>query len=54
MKSDQPVETVTLIPMGGARLRVSAFPTIGAGPDARKWIDGPAGPATAPAQPTTP
>ncbi|MBN2138475.1 MAG: glycoside hydrolase family 127 protein [Sedimentisphaerales bacterium] len=35
--SDQPEETVTLIPMGCARLRISAFPTIGAGPDANKW-----------------
>ncbi len=35
--SDEPVETVTLIPMGAARLRISAFPTIGAGPDAHKW-----------------
>jgi len=36
-KSDQPVETVTLIPMGCARLRISAFPTIGPGPDAHEW-----------------
>jgi hypothetical protein len=36
-KSDEPVETVTLIPMGCARLRISAFPTIGSGPDARDW-----------------
>ena len=37
VKSDEPVETVTLIPMGCARLRISAFPTIGTGPDAQKW-----------------
>jgi hypothetical protein len=37
VKSDEPVETVTLIPMGCARLRISAFPTIGTGPDAREW-----------------
>ncbi|MCX7048886.1 MAG: glycoside hydrolase family 127 protein [Candidatus Sumerlaeota bacterium] len=42
IKSDEPEETVTLIPMGCARLRISAFPTIGAGPDAREW----AAPAT--------
>ncbi|MGB9623676.1 MAG: beta-L-arabinofuranosidase domain-containing protein [Phycisphaerae bacterium] len=36
-KSDQPVEQVTLIPMGCARLRISAFPTIGEGPDAHEW-----------------
>ncbi len=26
LKSDEPTETVTLIPMGAARLRISAFP----------------------------
>ncbi|MGB2809381.1 MAG: beta-L-arabinofuranosidase domain-containing protein [Sedimentisphaerales bacterium] len=41
VKSDEPVETVTLIPMGCARLRISAFPTIGTGPDAQKWIQPP-------------
>lgn len=41
VKSDEPTETVTLIPMGCARLRISAFPTIGTGPDAHEWI-GPA------------
>ena len=35
--SDQPVETVSLIPMAAARLRVTSFPTIGAGPDAHVW-----------------
>ncbi len=28
VQSDQPLETITLIPMGAARLRISAFPTI--------------------------
>ncbi|MBN1508241.1 MAG: glycoside hydrolase family 127 protein [Sedimentisphaerales bacterium] len=37
IKSDEPVEAVTLIPMGAARLRISAFPWIGEGPDAREW-----------------
>jgi hypothetical protein len=37
VKSDEPVETVTLIPMGAARLRISAFPVIGDGPSARLW-----------------
>ena len=37
VKSDEPTETVTLIPMGCARLRISAFPTIGEGPDAHEW-----------------
>jgi len=37
VKSDQPVETITLIPMGAARLRLTAFPVIGQGPDAQEW-----------------
>ncbi|UCD52118.1 MAG: glycoside hydrolase family 127 protein [Phycisphaerales bacterium] len=41
VKSDEPIETITLIPMGCARLRISAFPTIGAGPDAHKWDEPP-------------
>lgn len=36
--SDEPVETVSLIPMGAARLRLSAFPVIGNGPNAHRWI----------------
>ncbi len=36
-RTDQPLETVTLIPMGCARLRISAFPTVGDGPDAHEW-----------------
>jgi len=40
-KSDEPTETVTLIPMGAARLRISAFPTIGSGPDAHPWTTPP-------------
>ena len=35
--SNEPTETITLIPMGAARLRISAFPTIGILPDAHKW-----------------
>jgi hypothetical protein len=35
--SDEPLETVTLIPMGAARLRISAFPTIGKPPCALPW-----------------
>jgi len=41
VKSDEPTETITLIPMGCARLRISAFPTISTGPDANdanEWI----------------
>lgn len=37
VRSAEPTETVTLIPMGAARLRISSFPTIGDGPDAHDW-----------------
>jgi DUF1680 family protein len=37
VRSTESVETVTLIPMGAARLRISAFPWIGEGPAAREW-----------------
>jgi hypothetical protein len=37
IKSDEAVEDITLIPMGCARLRISAFPVIGDGPDAHEW-----------------
>jgi hypothetical protein len=37
VKSDQPTEPITLIPMGAARLRIASFPEIGDGPDAHTW-----------------
>jgi hypothetical protein len=37
VRSTESAETVTLIPMGAARLRISAFPWIGEGPAAREW-----------------
>jgi hypothetical protein len=37
VRSSQPSETIRLIPMGCARLRISAFPVIGDGPDAHDW-----------------
>jgi len=37
VQSNEPTETVTLIPMGAARLRISAFPWIGDGPGATQW-----------------
>jgi DUF1680 family protein len=43
-KSDQPVETIELIPMGAARLRITSFPTIGTGPDAKPWTTPPTAP----------
>ncbi len=41
VRSTEPEETVTLIPMGAARLRISSFPLIGAGADAREWVAAP-------------
>jgi hypothetical protein len=37
VKSDLPSETVTLIPMGAARLRITSFPVIGQGEGAQQW-----------------
>jgi hypothetical protein len=37
IRSEEPLETVTLVPMGCARLRVSAFPTVSTKADARAW-----------------
>ncbi len=41
VNSGEPVEEITLIPMGAARLRISAFPQIGDGANAESW-EGPA------------
>ncbi len=37
VRSNEPLETVTMVPMGAARLRLAALPRIGHGPDAREW-----------------
>jgi hypothetical protein len=37
-RSNEPDETITLIPMGAARLRISAFPTATNAPDAHDWL----------------
>jgi hypothetical protein len=37
IRSSEPTVQVELIPMGCARLRLSAFPRIGEGPDAHEW-----------------
>ena len=47
VKSAEPVETVTLIPMGAARLRISAFPVIGEGEGAHEWTAPKAPPVSA-------
>lgn len=36
-KSDEKIEDIELIPMGAARLRISAFPVIGEGTNAVEW-----------------
>lgn len=43
-RSEEPEETVTLVPMGCARLRLCAFPTIGTGPEAHAWLPPPKAP----------
>jgi DUF1680 family protein len=45
VKSNDPEEAITLIPMGAARLRISSFPVIGTGPDAKEWVRPPRLPA---------
>jgi DUF1680 family protein len=37
VKTSEPLETITMIPMGAARLRLAALPVVGTGPDAREW-----------------
>lgn len=37
VRSNEPEKEITLIPMGAARLRVSAFPEIGNGKDSHEW-----------------
>jgi hypothetical protein len=49
--SDQPIETVTLVPMGAARLRISAFPTIGDPATALHWTAPPSSDARRVARP---
>ena len=40
-KTVEPVESVTLIPMGAACLRISAFPTVSTASDAHEWVAAP-------------
>jgi hypothetical protein len=37
VKADGPTETVTLVPMAAARLRISQFPVVSDAPDAKPW-----------------
>ncbi len=37
-KSSEPEETVTLVPMGCARLRIASIPTVSTGPNAHEWV----------------
>jgi hypothetical protein len=46
VKSEEPIESITMIPLGAARLRIASFPTIGDGADAHVWTR-PDKPATA-------
>jgi hypothetical protein len=38
IKSSQKLETISMIPMGAGRLRVSQLPRIGDGPEAKAWV----------------
>jgi len=40
-KTKEPIQTVTLIPMGAARLRISAFPVVSDAPTAHEWKGAP-------------
>ncbi len=35
--SSEPIEEITLIPMGAARLRIACIPTVTAGPEGHRW-----------------
>ena len=45
VKSEAPEETVTLIPMGAARLRITSFPLIATGGNGNEWKKAPKAPA---------
>ncbi|GAI80451.1 unnamed protein product, partial [marine sediment metagenome] len=37
VRTDEPIETVTMIPMGCARLRISSFPTVTTDSTGHQW-----------------
>jgi hypothetical protein len=39
--SEEAIETVSLVPMGAARLRISSFPALGTGSNAHRWTPPP-------------
>ena len=39
VKTKQPLENITLIPMGCARLRISSFPVVGHGKNSHQWTE---------------
>ncbi|MEU1894216.1 hypothetical protein [Streptomyces pristinaespiralis] len=38
VRTEEPLEQVTLVPSAAARLRITAFPTAGSGPRAHEWV----------------
>ena len=48
VRTSEPEEAITLIPMGAARLRISAFPVAGTSPTSPAWVFPPTTPPPAP------
>jgi len=47
VKTDEPIETISMIPMGAARLRITCFPIVGTGTQAQDWTAAQAVPVSA-------
>jgi DUF1680 family protein len=54
VRTTEPEETLTLIPMGAARLRITMFPRVGSGADAVAWEESPGLPTASIASHFTP